>query len=87
MRIYIVSTILGDVVARPARDLLPAARHDHRKVVFGGSHFLAVMPFGNSTERMRLAEGLNHQPVCNPKGIVSSSPATVFSVQERSLDF
>jgi len=38
MRIYIESTIPSYVVARPVRDLLQAARHDHRKVVFGGSH-------------------------------------------------
>jgi len=40
MRIYLESTIPSCVVARLARDLLQAARHDHRKVVFGGSHVL-----------------------------------------------
>ena len=48
---------------------------------------LRIMPFGNSTATRKPMKGLKIQCFCNPKGIVSSSPATVFTLQGRILDF
>ena len=48
--------------------------HSQRETPRLRGEVLEIMPFGNSTLKKQLAERLNPQQFCNPKGIVTSSP-------------